>query len=94
MYGSSVSSLSSSSSESGVRSGIFHINIGGGHGACKASTNTCSLSKACLSLLIDFVLTGVALIWAVAHLDFCGLPVNFGVVFAKPGEAEDDVLPP
>lgn len=58
-----------------------------------AGTNTCGLSKAYLSLLIDFMLTGATLIWAVAHLDFGSLPVDLGVVFTKPGEAEDDVLP-
>jgi hypothetical protein len=40
------------------------------------------------------MLTGTTVIWASAHLDLCCLPIDFGVMFVKPGKAEDDVLLP
>jgi hypothetical protein len=41
---------------------------------------------------ICLVLTGAAVIWATTHLNFIRLPVDFGVVFAKPVKSKNDVL--
>jgi hypothetical protein len=38
------------------------------------------------------MLTGSAIVWAMTHLDFVHLPVDFVVVFAKPGKPKDDIL--
>jgi hypothetical protein len=57
-----------------------------------ASTNTLSFCKSYFSLLIHLMLTGMAVIWAAAHLDLCCLPIDLRVMFAEPGKAEDDVL--
>jgi hypothetical protein len=32
------------------------------------------------------------MVWATTHFDFIRLPVDFGVVFVKPGQPEDDIL--
>jgi hypothetical protein len=73
---------------------VLHVNIRGGHRACTTSVNARSLGQACLLLLVNFMLTGATLVWTMAHLDFSSLPVDFGVVLAKPGKTKDDVLPP
>jgi hypothetical protein len=58
------------------------------------STDTFTFCNSYFLLLIHFVLTGMAVIRASAHLDLCCLPIDFGVMFTEPGKAEDDVLLP
>jgi hypothetical protein len=38
------------------------------------------------------MLTGLAMVWATTHFDFICLPVDFRVVFTKPGQPKDDIL--
>jgi hypothetical protein len=54
--------------------------------------NTFRFFERCFSFGIRLVLTGAAVVWAMTHLDFVCLPVNFGVMFVKPVKSENDVL--
>jgi hypothetical protein len=44
------------------------------------------------SFNVCLVQAGVAVVWAMTHLDFVCLPIDFGVVFVKPIESENNVL--
>jgi hypothetical protein len=54
--------------------------------------NTFGFLEGTFAFGICLVLTGLAVVWATTHFDFVCLPVDFGVVFMKPGQLEDDIL--
>jgi hypothetical protein len=63
-------------------------------GAHTAQANACSLRETGLSFHICFVLTHSTVVGTAAHLNLTFLPVDLRVMFAKPGEAQYDVLFP
>jgi hypothetical protein len=56
------------------------------------STNTFSLLEGTFAFSICLMLAGSAMVWAMTHFDFVRLPVDFRVVFVKPGKPKDDIL--
>src|SRR3979490_2648699 len=60
--------------------------------ASAACVNLSSRSAFCLAFDFRFCAAGRALRRTSRHLDLLRLPVNLGVVLAKPGEAEDHAL--
>jgi hypothetical protein len=60
--------------------------------ASTTCVNTFHFLERCFLFSIRLILTGAAVVWAMTHLDFVHLPVDFGVVFVKPVKSENDVL--
>jgi hypothetical protein len=54
--------------------------------------NTFSLVEGTFAFGICLMLAGSAMVWAMTYFDFVHLPVDFRVVFMKPGKPEDDIL--
>jgi hypothetical protein len=54
--------------------------------------NAFGLLEGTLAFSIRLMLTGSAVVWAMTHFDFVHLPVDFRVVFVKPGKPKDDIL--
>jgi hypothetical protein len=56
------------------------------------SANAFGLLEGTFAFSICLMLTGSAMVWAMTHFDFICLPVDFRVVFMKPGKPKDDIL--
>jgi hypothetical protein len=54
--------------------------------------NTFSFLECCFSFNVCLIQAGAAVVQATTHLDFVCLPIDFGVVFAKPMKSKNDVL--
>jgi hypothetical protein len=54
--------------------------------------NTFGLLEGAPAFGIHLMLTDSAMVWAMTYFDFVHLPVDFRVVFTKPGQPKDDIL--